>query len=79
MSGQLTLPPLSPPHQFTKGRVSKLEGPPKGDYLGGYEPIEDIDLPPPWSPLRLPPPPGIGELNLEPQLYNLLNATHQPP
>jgi hypothetical protein len=68
-------PSTPPPHHFTKGRVTKLEGPPTGDYLGRYEPIEDIDLPPPRSPLRLPP--GTGELNLEPQLYNLLNATHR--
>jgi hypothetical protein len=61
-----------PPYQFTKGRVTELEGPPKGDYLGRYEPIEDIDWPPPQSPLRLPP--RSEELNLEPQLFNLLNA-----
>jgi hypothetical protein len=73
MSGQLTLPPLSPPHQFTKGRVSTLEGPPKGDYLGRYEPIEH------WSATSTVPvkaPPRTGECNLEPQPYNLLNATH---
>jgi hypothetical protein len=71
-------PSTPPPYQLTKGRVTELEGPPKGDYLGGYEHTEDIDLPPPRSLLRIPPPsPGTGELNLEPQLYNLLNATHR--
>jgi hypothetical protein len=65
-------PSTPPPYQFTKGRVTELEGPPKGDYLGRYEPIEDIDWPPPQSPLRLPP--RSEELNLEPQLFNLLNA-----
>jgi hypothetical protein len=35
------------PYQFTKGRAADLERPSRGDYLGGYEPIKDIDLPPP--------------------------------
>jgi hypothetical protein len=39
-------PSTPPPHQFTKGRVTELGEPPKGDYLGSYKPIEDIDWPP---------------------------------
>jgi hypothetical protein len=51
-----------------------LEGRHKGDYLGGHEPVQDIDLPPPHPPLRFPS--RTGNFNLEPQLYNLLNETH---
>jgi hypothetical protein len=35
------------PYQFTKERAINLERPPRDDNLGGYEPIKDIDLPPP--------------------------------
>jgi hypothetical protein len=62
------------PYEFTKGKATDLEKPSRGDYLGGYKPIKDIDLPPPQPPLRLPS--KTGNLNLEPQLYNLLKATH---
>jgi hypothetical protein len=42
-------PYLSTPsaYQFTKGRAADLQRPSRGDYLGGYNPIKDIDLPPP--------------------------------
>jgi hypothetical protein len=67
-------PSTPSPHQFTKGRAADLERPSRGDYLGGYQPIKDIDLPPPQPPLRLPS--RTGNLNLNPQLYNLLNVTN---
>jgi hypothetical protein len=35
------------PYQFTKGRPANLERASRDDYLGEYEPIKDIDLPPP--------------------------------
>jgi hypothetical protein len=59
------------PYWFTKGRATDLERSSRGDYRGGYEPIKDIDLPPPWPPLRLPS--RTGNLNLE----SKLNATHR--
>jgi hypothetical protein len=63
------------PCQFTKGKATDIERPSRGDYLDGYEHIKDIDLPPPRLPLRLPL--RTRNFNLEPQLYNLLNATHR--
>jgi hypothetical protein len=35
------------PYQFTKGKAADVERPSRGDYLCDYEPIKDIDLPPP--------------------------------
>jgi hypothetical protein len=62
------------PYQFTKRKATNLERTSRGDYLGGYKTIKDIDLPLPQPPLKLPS--GTGNFNLEPQVYNLLNATH---
>jgi hypothetical protein len=63
------------PYQSTNGKSTDIERLSRGYYLDGHEPIKDIDLPPPQPPLRLPS--GTGNFNLEPQLYNLLNATHR--
>jgi hypothetical protein len=63
------------PYQFTKGRAVDLERPSRDDYLGGHQPIKDIDLPPPQPAIRLPS--RTAKLNLEPQLFNKLNATHR--
>jgi hypothetical protein len=35
------------PYQFTKEKATYIKRPSRGDYLGGYEPTKDIDLPPP--------------------------------
>jgi hypothetical protein len=57
-----------------KRKAADKERPSKDNYLDGYEPIKEIDLLPPRHTLRLPS--GTWNLNLEPQLYRLLNATH---
>jgi hypothetical protein len=72
MSGHPTCP--SCPFQFTKGKSTDIERASGGGYLGGYKPIKDIHLSPPQPPLKLPS--RTGNFNLEPELYNLLNATH---
>jgi hypothetical protein len=63
------------PHQSTKGKAADSERPSKDNYLDSYEPVKDINMPPPRPPLRLPS--RTENLNLEPQLYRLLNATHR--
>jgi hypothetical protein len=72
MSGHPTSPPH--PHISLLRENLQIERPSRCDYLCSYEPIKDIDVPPPWPPLRLPY--RTGNFNLEPLLYNLLNATH---
>jgi hypothetical protein len=37
----------SSPYQSTKGKAIDTERPSRDDYLDSYEPIKDIDLPPP--------------------------------
>jgi hypothetical protein len=37
-----------------KRKAADKERPSKDNYLDGYKPIKDIDLPPPQHPLRLP-------------------------
>jgi hypothetical protein len=50
-----------------EGKATDTEKPSRDDYLDGYEPVKDIDLPPPQPPLRLPS--GTGKFNLEPPNY----------
>jgi hypothetical protein len=38
-------PSTMSPYQSTKGKAADIERPSRGDYLGGYKPIKDIDLP----------------------------------
>jgi hypothetical protein len=57
-----------------KGKTIDTDRPFKDNYLDSYKLVKDIDLPPPLPQLRLPS--RTVKLNLEPQLYRLLNATH---
>jgi hypothetical protein len=57
-------PTTSSPYQSTEGKPTGTEKPSRDNYLDGYEPIKDVDLPPPQPPLRLPS--RARNFNLEP-------------
>jgi hypothetical protein len=44
-------PTIPSPNQSTKGKATDTEKPSRDDYLDIYEPVTDIDLPPPQPPL----------------------------
>jgi hypothetical protein len=73
-------PSTPSPFSLLREKTTDIEGLSRGDYLGGYETVKDIDLPPPQPPLRLPS--GTGNFNLELQLLDathcLLNLTNPP-